>query len=265
MKDEHKELTLWGALAVVQRDAPVIRKTETANIEGQKPFSYNFAGYVTVWDQVGGLMGDLGLVWSARPNLEVMDGGQTRFVVDYTLHHLPTGEELTGKYPVKGESPQQMGGGITYARRYALVAILNLRVAEDDDDAVRAEAQAGMTPSQQAQATRAPRKAAAQKAPARPRQAPAPMDDRPVPKNPQAPASVDTRNKVFALVRGEMGLTDREHYLAYVNEILAKHQAGPVESTNDLTQEQAGWVIETAEAALAGPPVDAGRPAESEG
>lgn len=265
--DQYKDLSMWEALAVVQREAPVIRKTETANIEGNKPFSYNFAGYVTVWEQVATLMDDLGFVWSCLPTLEDLGGGQTRFIAEYTLFHLPSGQSRSGKYPVVGETPQQRGGGVTYARRYALVAVLNLRVAEDDDDAVAAENRASASPSELAKGARQPRQTA-QRRPARPRAAPPPTQggQPPVAANPDGPASEPTRKKMFASM-GELGHSTREEYGEYINRVLVKHGAQPVSSSTELTQEQAGWVIEAAEAALAGPPVEeAGEPpAESEG
>src|SRR5262249_16723011 len=149
-------------------------------------------------------------------------------------------------YPLKGDRPQEIGSAITYGRRYALVAVLNLRVAEDDDDAQRAEAEADLTPSQRAQGG-ARRSAQRTSRPSRPRAAPPAMDEeggaeeRPTPHNPDAPASKAARNKVFAVVK-DLGYTVRAEYLEYVNRVLARHQSGPVGSTNDLTQEQAGWV-----------------------
>jgi len=69
---------------------------------------------------------------------------------------------------------------------------------------------------------------------------------------------------VFASV-GDLDYTTREQRMEFVNRVLARHQAGPVGSSNDLTQEQAGWVIEAAEAEVAGPPMEPGQPAEGEG
>ena len=51
------------------------------------------------------------------------------------LIHIPSGEYLQACYqlhPVK-QDPQSIGSAITYARRYALGAILGLAIDEDDD------------------------------------------------------------------------------------------------------------------------------------
>lgn len=252
--EEHKDLaSIWEAVAVVQAKAPPIAKTEMVDTtkEGGK-IKYAFAGLNTVWEAIATLMDDLGLVWSCLPDVLDLGGGQTRFVLRYTLMHLPTGQSLTGCYPLAGDTPQKIGSGMTYGRRYGLVAVLNLRVVNDDDDAQRTVEQGDLTPSQQIQAAR-PRKAAATRTPARPRSAPAPIEEAPVPANPAGPMSEKTRKKMFAAM-GDLGHSTREEYGEYINRILAKHGAPPVGSSTELTQEQAGWVIEAAEAALAGPP-----------
>lgn len=252
MKDEYAELSLIEALAVMQRGAPVIRKTEEVDTrsEGGK-MHYNFAGLNTVWAAIADLMDDLGLIWTARTDILELEGGQSRFVLRYRLVHLPTEEEISGVYPLKGERPQDIGSAITYGRRYALVAVLNLRVAEDDDDAQAAEERSQLSPSAQAQASR-PRKASAQRAPARPRQAPAP-----VPEGGAQTLSRARQSAMFAAL-GELGLTEREPIMEYVNETLAKHGATAVVSSKELSDESAGWVIERAKAANAGPPDEEG-------
>jgi hypothetical protein len=40
--------------------------------------------------------------------------------------------------PVKDNNPQAVGSALTYARRYALSAVLGLAIGEDDDDGHRA-------------------------------------------------------------------------------------------------------------------------------
>jgi hypothetical protein len=253
VKDEYAGATLWDALAVIQRDAPVILKTEEVDTrpDGGK-MHYSFAGLNTVWSAIAGLMDDLGLIWVTCPDVLTLDGGQSRFVLRYSLLHRPSGEAITGSYPLAGDSPQKRGGEITFARRYALVAVLNLRVAGDDDEAQASEDRAAMSPSQQAQQGRAPRKAAQRTQP-RPRQAPPQTPDVAPAEGPRM-MSDDQRKKLFAAM-GEAGVgNERQHYQAYINETLASHGAEPVESSTKLTFEQAGWVIERAERAAGGPP-----------
>jgi hypothetical protein len=49
-----------------------------------------------------------------------------------TLLH-PSGEWLAAEWPIPGQTPQQMGSALTYARRYTLGALLNLASEVDDD------------------------------------------------------------------------------------------------------------------------------------
>lgn len=81
----------------------------------------------------------------------IMEGGQ--FVLDTTLRH-ESGEAITSTFPISGATPQQQGSSSTYARRYSLLAMLNL-VGDPDDDGTAASApepsrasQRGARPSQ---------------------------------------------------------------------------------------------------------------------
>ena len=66
-------------------------------------------------------------------------------VVRTTLAH-SSGQWISGILPVraKDESPQAQGSGITYARRYALAAMVGL--AQIDDDAEAAQGRTGINP-----------------------------------------------------------------------------------------------------------------------
>lgn len=65
---------------------------------------------------------------------ELSDAGAIRLVT--TLIH-SSGEWLGGVYPVKPvkEDPQGLGSAMTYARRYALMALVGLAAEDDDGEA----------------------------------------------------------------------------------------------------------------------------------
>ncbi len=65
-----------------------------------------------------------------------MDGGQ--LLLDTTLRH-ESGETINSVFPISGATPQQQGSATTYARRYSLLAMLNL-VGDPDDDGNEASA-----------------------------------------------------------------------------------------------------------------------------
>ena len=96
-------------------------------------------------------------------------------VLETVLMHT-SGQYLAGAYPLRparGETPQDYGSALTYARRYALAAITGA-VADDDDDG-----NAGSRPTTKAPERRFERRATAntvvaQKAPVAPTGAPTP-------------------------------------------------------------------------------------------
>jgi len=92
-------------------------------------YSYTYADLPSVIDHVGPVLAKHGL--GVTQNITLHDG---RVAVVTTLRH-SSGESLefgplTGP---GGGSWQQIGGGITYARRYALCAALGIAADEDMD------------------------------------------------------------------------------------------------------------------------------------
>lgn len=126
---------LNAALARVQAELPRITKDEKADIKGEKngrPFSikYNYADLTAISDLVLPLLGKNGLAFSTRPTLV---GG--KFVLVYNLLH-ESGEQLDGIFPLASAGkPQELGGLITYYRRYALCAITGVAPGGEDNDA----------------------------------------------------------------------------------------------------------------------------------
>lgn len=129
--------TLWEALAALQAEIPRIVKSDDAQI-GTRPTKY--ASLATITDAVRPLLAKHGFAWVCLPTMAVRQlvTADDRFVLHYRLLHAPTGESIEGDYPLPSGNPQTMGGAITYARRYALCAVLNITPAEDDDDAEQA-------------------------------------------------------------------------------------------------------------------------------
>jgi hypothetical protein len=129
---------LAAALANVQAECPEVVKKERARIEGKegrRSYEYSYADLAAVTRAVLPILGKNGLAWITKPTLA--DG---RMVLHYKLSHT-SGECEEGFYPLPDRgSPQDMGGAITYARRYALCAVTGVAPDEDDDDAAAATA-----------------------------------------------------------------------------------------------------------------------------
>jgi len=79
-----------------------------------------------------------GLIWSCEPHADI-DG---RPMLLYRLLHAESGEFIGNAMPLLLEknNAQGLGSAITYARRYALCAVLNI-VADVDDDGEKAAKQ----------------------------------------------------------------------------------------------------------------------------
>ena len=129
--------SLAEALITLQASLPHIRKTATGQAGNRET---RYADLSTITDIMLPVLASLGLYWACLPTMQ--DGVSDRFVLRYRLEHQPTGEFLTGDYPLPSSNPQTMGGAITYARRYALCAVLGLAPAEDDDDAAASSREA---------------------------------------------------------------------------------------------------------------------------
>ena len=123
-----KHDSLSAALAAFQAELPSIAKDKSADAGKYK---YSFADLSDVSDAVLPVLGKHGLAWSTRPTFE--DGV---FMLRYSLMH-EGGQSVDGLYPLPAANTpaQQMGGAITYARRYALCAVTGVAPGGDDTDA----------------------------------------------------------------------------------------------------------------------------------
>lgn len=135
-----KHTTLTDALLAFQQDAlalPLKREAE-GQVGNQR---YKYLTLDKLHDQVKPLLLKHGLLWFTRPGQD--DEG--RPVLAYSLSHREATETITGIFPLMldKQTSQAAGSAITYARRYALTAVLDL-VADDDDDG----AAASTTPAQ---------------------------------------------------------------------------------------------------------------------
>ena len=131
--------TLAAALAVLQTHLPRVGKAETGEVKGTskdgRPYSYTYqyADLPAISEELLPMLGELGLSFSSKPTLNA----EGKFVLAYILRHV-SGESDSGEYPLGGGTPQQLGGLITYARRYSLQAITGLAPRDGSDNDARA-------------------------------------------------------------------------------------------------------------------------------
>src|SRR5258707_12244678 len=131
-----KPPSLDKAPAAVQAGYPPAAKRQTAKVDGTtkdgRPvsYSYDYADLADCSQAILPLLGRNGLAFSCRPDL--IDG---KFALIYELLH-ESGESKGGIFPLpSGGKPQELGGLLTYYRRYALCSVTGLAPAGDDDDA----------------------------------------------------------------------------------------------------------------------------------
>ncbi len=114
-----------GAFEAVERN----REVEVTMKSGGK-YSFTYATLDAIVDMIREPLSVNGLAYT-----QGVDGSENGSVVDTLLLH-SSGQWLRTATPIRidGSGAQALGSGITYAKRYALTALLGI-VAEEDDDA----------------------------------------------------------------------------------------------------------------------------------
>ena len=141
-----KHETLAAALAAFQAELPSLRKDETGKVQGttddgrKYSYDYGYADLAQVAEAVSTCLGQHGMAFTAFPTWTEQKNGTMTFVLTYSLLH-EGGEERTGTWPLPDPlrtKPQQVGSAITYARRYAQMAVTNTFPDKEDDDGAAA-------------------------------------------------------------------------------------------------------------------------------
>lgn len=127
MKRSQEINELSKALTAFQKAAPPIEKDKEAKIGS---YSYKYADLASIWNKIRGVLADNGLSVVQSPSSFQGEQSLTTMVAHESGQYV----EDTMSLKVVQETPQGQGSAITYARRYALSAMLGL-VADDDNDA----------------------------------------------------------------------------------------------------------------------------------
>lgn len=121
METSEQIKSIGAALGVFHTKVAKIAKTDSNPF-----FKSKYAGLPSILEAIQKPLEESNLVFTQHP-----DGGNLTTM----LIHTESGEFFRSSYsmnPVKTD-PQSIGSAITYARRYALGAILGLNIDEDDD------------------------------------------------------------------------------------------------------------------------------------
>src|SRR5215469_10994176 len=104
---------LPAALQALQAVLPPIKRTSRGQV-GTRNFRY--PEYPKILAVVRPILSKHGFVWHTEPTLRMPGGEPGRFVLWYTLEHIPSGEQITGSYPLAEGPAQQQGAQIAYAK-----------------------------------------------------------------------------------------------------------------------------------------------------
>lgn len=222
--------SLAAALITLQTRLPRITK-DAEGQAGQRVTKY--LSLSALHAAVFPLLAEVGLAWICLPTMTTGD----RFVLMYKLVHVATGEEEIGEYPLpESGGSQALGSAITYARRYALTAVLGIAPADDDDDGHAAQTE--WRPPANPRTRKAVRSKGTPADDEFYDQGEAPDED--------APGSIGDRQraKIMALFN-RAGILAREDRLAYA---MSKLDLPELASSNDLSMRQAGQLIACLEA-----------------
>jgi hypothetical protein len=136
-------MSLASALLAFQSEAKTLPKDKTGKVQMKSggSYEYRYTDLHTIVETITPLLAKHGLTWTTRPT-----GTHEAPTLTYELlwEGQPEPEDQGGiwREAIAGEMPlflpeqptsQTLGSAITYARRYALTAVLNL-VADEDDD-----------------------------------------------------------------------------------------------------------------------------------
>lgn len=116
---------IYSKLLRFQQANVTIHKDASANVGGGR--SYRYATLPSVLDAIRPALNAAGLILT-----QSLDGGE----MVTKLIDADTGETIESRFPVDfaGLGWHAIGSGLTYARRYSLLGLLNI-APDDDDDA----------------------------------------------------------------------------------------------------------------------------------
>ncbi len=140
-------VNLATALAKAQACMRAAERSRQADVTKDKTVKRKYSTLADVWDACREPLTSNGLSVTQIPRTLMSDSGQLQVEVLTRLMHGPSGEQIEGTLvmPIFANHPQAIGTGITYARRYALSAIVGIAPDDDDDGE---EASRGAPPSE---------------------------------------------------------------------------------------------------------------------
>jgi ERF superfamily len=149
-KPDTETPTLWQALIAAQGELTNPKAETTGQVAQRK---YKYADLASVMDHVRPILASHGLCIVQRP---IISDDRMAILLETNLCHT-SGAMIDSIMPVCGiaTAPQQVGSALTYARRYAIMAMLGIAAEQEDDDG-SAATQGYKPPQQRREPPRAP-------------------------------------------------------------------------------------------------------------
>jgi hypothetical protein len=117
-----KESNIYSALAIFREKVSAVKK------DADNPFfKSKYADLPSILEVIKEPLQLSGL--AITHHCKNTDGS---FSVITTLAHHSTGETIESEFPVFGNKPQEIGSSMSYARRYNLLALLDIPTEDDD-------------------------------------------------------------------------------------------------------------------------------------
>lgn len=118
-----------SALMEFQKKVTPIFRDQTAKIKTKtgNEMNYKFADLASIQAVINPILIDCGLLLIQYPC--------GKHELETKIIHVESGEYISSRYEMvpAGNNPQSQGSTITYQKRYAIIAMLNLQIKDDDD------------------------------------------------------------------------------------------------------------------------------------
>jgi hypothetical protein len=135
-----------AALAAAQAKFPLIHMDKTATIpgkDGKSGYQYRYANLASIFQAIAPALSGNALAIVQGTHFE----NGALWLTTRLVHG--SGQWIEGVWPLKiYERAQDQGSALTYARRYALSALLGIATDEDDDGAKASKRTPKITPEQ---------------------------------------------------------------------------------------------------------------------
>jgi hypothetical protein len=113
---------VYTALAVFREKISSVKKEKQAN-----PSHGKYADLPSILEAIKEPLHEAGLALYHR-----VDGKEDTLTMFTTLAHAESGEYIESIFPIFGAKPQEIGSSMSYARRYSILALLDIPTEDDD-------------------------------------------------------------------------------------------------------------------------------------